>query len=146
MSTESVRSQDIQNYLFKPVNGMLWTFCPLWFSSELCTEIMNCVLQRYWKTVMENIKNEQYRLSSMVSAPLFTEILNCAQYLNTLYRRLCACLFGCIFQYELGIHIFTFVVITRSSFIIIDIGSQNHWPLTENVALVIGLANTVYGE
>lgn len=98
MSTESVRSQDIQNYLFKPVYDMLWTFCPLWFSSELCIEIMNWVLQRYWKTVMENIKNEQYCLSCMVSAPLLTEIPNCGQYLNTLYRHLCACLFGLYFS------------------------------------------------
>lgn len=141
MSKESVRSQDIRNYLFKPVYDMLWTFCQLWFSSDLGTEIMNCVLQRYWKTVMENIKNEQYWLSCMVTTPLLTEILNCAQYLNTLCRQLSACIFGLYFHYELDIHIFRFVVINR--FIIIDSRSQNHWPLTENFALAIGLANTV---
>lgn len=37
---------------------------------------------------------------------------------------------GCIFQYELDTHIFRFVVINRSCFIIIGTGSQNHWPLT----------------
>lgn len=135
------QDQDIRNYLFKPVYDMLWTFCRLWFSSDLGTKIMNCVLQRYWKTVMENIKNEQYWLSCMVTASLLTEILNCEQYLNMLYRCLNARLFGLYFQHEVVTHIFVFVLI--NGFIIIDTRSQNHWPLTENAALVIGLANTV---